>query len=142
MLAIALALAAAVALDPPVEHAGPDDCAIIVAIGRAKLGWTGQTPPSQDFFPEWDGEKGGTYRQDCAWRDHGVAPPHIGGKASTALFSITRPRYGRARATATAELTVSLMAKGRAPFVSVEHCTVRRQARRWVLVGCRQTAIT
>ena len=142
MLAFALAFAVAVELKPPVEHASADDCAIIVAIGRAQLGWNERTPPSQDFYPEWDSEKGGTYIQDCPWRDHGVAPPHIGGNASAASFSIARPRYDRARSTATAELTVALSAEGRPPFVSAEQCTARRQGRRWVVVGCRQTAIT
>lgn len=142
MLAIALALVFAAELKPLVEHASADDCAIVVAIGRAKLGWNERTPPAQDFFPEWDSEKGGTYIQDCAWQDHGLAPPHIGGKASTAGFSIARPRYDTTRATATAELTVSLKAEGHAPFISVEHCTARREGRRWVFVDCSQVAIT
>jgi hypothetical protein len=129
-------------LGPVVEHASTDDCAIIVAIGRAKLHWDATTPPTQDFFPSWDGEKGSTYVQDCAWRKYGVAPPKLGSKSSTAGFFVSRPHYAPGKITATVHFNISLKAKGRPPFISEERCTVRRQAMRWIFAGCHQTLIT
>jgi hypothetical protein len=142
-LVAALALAAALAADlPPVERASADDCAVIVAIGRAELGWSDRSPPDPDFFGEYDRPGGGTYMQACDWRRFGVLAPRVGGPPSQRGFSISRPNYAGGKATATLDVFVRAQNQTLAPFRMQKHCEVTRRGRAWVLVACRQGLIT
>jgi len=58
----------------PVERASADDCAIIIEVGKNKMNW-GAAPPDYAYYREFDRDGGGTYLEDCSWRQFGVAEP-------------------------------------------------------------------
>jgi hypothetical protein len=147
VLAIAVLQAAAAAGPPPVTHASADDCAIIVAIGKAELGWGADSSSDWPFFPDYDLPGGGSYVEDCPWRTLGVAPPTIGSPASMRGAAIARPAYGSDRVTATADITTTISeqdASGRPlpPFIQDRVCKLERRGTTWMLLSCDTTAMT
>ena len=128
-----------------ITHASADDCAIIVEIGKAKMGW-GDKAPTPDFFPTFDNEGGGTYVEDCVWRDFGVADPVIGTPNSLQAFYISRPQYSGTKATA--ELNQAVRPEpgpdgsSVAPFMEKDRCTLEKVDGRWRLTECKMLAIT
>lgn len=111
-----------------------DDCAVIVAIGRAELGWSDRSPPDHDYFAEGHAA--------CDWRSLGVTPPLTGGPSSQRGFAISRPSYDGARATATLSLSVRARGQVLAPFSVRKRCELTRGGTGWVLLACRQGMTT
>jgi hypothetical protein len=140
----ALILAAAVAADPPppVERASLEDCAVVVAIGRAELGWSGKRGPDHDFFGQHDRPGGGTYLQACDWGRFGVVAPRLGTPQTQRGFSVFRPRYAGDRATATLDVFIRAQGQKLAPFRMQKTCELSRHGRAWVVTACRQSMIT
>jgi len=131
------ALAAAIVIGTaPVELASPDDCAIIVAIGKGRLDW-GASPPKYAFFPDWP-QGAGVYRESCPWRSLGVAEPVIGTPASPNGFYVGRPAYDAGRTHATATLALSV----RPSFLETFDCELEKRDGAWRLIACRTLAIT
>ncbi len=60
-----------VAAAPGVEHASPDDCAIIAAVGRSELPWDATTAPTASFYVTFKTPGHETYLEDC--RIHRIA---------------------------------------------------------------------
>jgi hypothetical protein len=146
LLLVAL-LQTATAAAAPVEQASTDDCAIIVAVGKAQLKWGARSPPAYAFYPEWDRDGGGVYVETCPWKALGVAPPVIGTPESESGFSITRPEYDVPRQQAWVDIQIFMSkrlpdGKAAPPFLQTMSCSLARHGDRWRIVKCDPTAIT
>jgi len=135
------------AATPTIEHASHDDCAIIVAVGKAELGWSAQSAGDWPFFLVYDLPGGGTYVEDCPWRALGVAPPVTGSHASIKGSAIMRPEYGPSRATATAKVSATMRGRdidGRTlpPYLEDRVCKLERRDGGWKVIACDTTAVT
>jgi hypothetical protein len=127
----------------PVEHASADDCAIIVEVGKQKMGW-GATVPDAAFYIEFDREGGGTYLEDCPWRDLSVGEPMLKDHPQMSFF-IPRPRYTGQRAIANFHIVIQkplIDGQTQAPYLRLETCTLEKQDNVWRLVECRVTTVT
>lgn len=145
--ALGLAVLQLAASPAPTVHASADDCAVIVGIGKAELGWSANSAGAWPFFPTYDLDGGGTYVEDCPWRALGVAPPAIGALSSARGSAITRPVFADGGMTATAELTTTIAGKdasGRPvpPFIEDRVCKLERRGNTWQVVSCDTAAIT
>lgn len=128
----------------PVERASMEDCEIIVEVGREKMGW-GAKPPDATFYPEFDREGGGTYLEDCPWRQLGVAEPNTNAETSPKGFFIARPRYSGTEAMVTFEVFISKPpVDGRKvpPYMRREECALYKDGGRWKLRECKVKAVT
>jgi hypothetical protein len=128
----------------PVERASADDCAIFVEVGRHEMNW-GAKPPDYAFEPEWDRAGGGTYLEECPWKELGVAEPLTRAQQPEKSFFITRPNYSGAGATVKLEFSISgriVDGKKTPPFIMSQKCTLEKNDGRWHLAGCEMTAIT
>lgn len=128
----------------PVERASADDCAIIVAVGRNRMNW-GTAAPDYAYYREFDRDGGGTYLEDCSWKQLGVAKPLTKVQQPEKGFSITRPRYAGASATVELQIFISeqiVDGKRTPPFISVETCSLERQGDRWQFRECKLRLIT
>jgi hypothetical protein len=129
-----------------IEHASADDCAIIAEIGKSELHWSATNAPQASFYPGFQTPDGGTYLEDCPWKNLGLAEPQIGAPNSPMGFFITRPVYSGAGANAYYQYSVGPVAapngKKISPFVEQELCTLEKDANGWHLVRCKMTAIT
>jgi hypothetical protein len=144
LLAAFLSTVLTVFLPKPVEEASADDCAIVVAIGRAQMDW-GPTGPNLPFVAEAADVGGVIYRQRCPWRALGVGAPVLAGPAHWgARFSIGRPAYGEDRRTATTDLVILGPPRrpGGPPFTRIEHCRLEKADGRWQLSACTEGPIT
>jgi hypothetical protein len=163
MIAVALAILAIAAVGPstqaaepdaapqdvtgmpqPVERASTDDCAIIVEVGKRKMDW-GATPPDFAFYPEFDRDGGGTYLEDCPWKQLGVAEPLTKAQKPDKGFFITRPRYSGTSATVELQLYISAQGsdgKRLPPYLRSETCSLEKQENRWQLRECKLKAVT
>ncbi|HEY2071599.1 MAG TPA: hypothetical protein VGG48_18710 [Rhizomicrobium sp.] len=141
-LVLLVGAAQAADLPGPVERASPDDCAIFVAVGKAQLNW-GAAPPGYDFFPALDGKDGGTYLEECPWKQLGVADPVIGSPASTSGFYFMRPVYSGDEATMDYSVSMRPPAgqQGRV-FLEDQSCTLTKSGGEWRVVSCQMTIIT
>jgi hypothetical protein len=131
------------AMPQPVERASVDDCAIFVEVGKSRMNW-GATAPDFAFEPEWDRDGGGTYLEDCPWKELGVAEPLNVAQQPEKRFFITRPKYLSAGATVDLELSISgriVDGKKTPPFIKSETCTLEKDDR-WRIVECRLKFIT
>jgi hypothetical protein len=132
------------AMPQPVERASVDDCAIFVEVGKSAMNW-GAKPPGYAFEPEWDRDGGGTYLEECPWKELGVAEPLTKAQQPDASFFITRPRYSGAGATVDLEFSISgriVDGKKTPPFIQSENCTLEKKDDRWHVVECRLKSIT
>lgn len=124
----------------PLVHASADDCAVIVAIGKSELKW-GAGAPRAAFLRDFVLPDRSTYREDCPWKELGVAEPTIGDAQSAAAFSITRPAYEGNRATAWFQYSVAELHEPSGtsipPFLEREECTAQKGSAGWRLLGCR-----
>jgi hypothetical protein len=128
----------------PLKRASADDCVIIVEIGKSAMGW-GATAPDYAFYPEFAREGGGTYLEECPWKQLGVAEPLTKAQQPKKGFFITRPRYEGAKATAELEVYISgpvIDGKQMPPFLSLEICSLEKQRDRWQLLECKLKVIT
>ena len=137
MLELLAALLVANPAAPRAELASPDECAVIVAVGRARMGW-GDKPPASGFHPDAPLPGGGVYREACPWRQLGVADPVLATAATPQGFAISRPVFDAARTHATVDLETT--AKPR--FAEVQTCKLEKTAGRWRVVSCDVTLIT
>jgi hypothetical protein len=151
-LILAVALSACVPTDQtlPTEtisagtvvHASAEDCEIIVEVGKAKLNW-GTAAPVYAFFPEFDLPGGRVYREDCHWKELGLAEPVIGSPSSQKGFFISRPAYSGTRATVELEMTVRPPEGQRiGAFIEADICTLEKRVGHWRLMECRLKFIT
>mgnify|MGYP000031662677 FL=1 len=143
MIALAMIVLVTVLPEPIVVHASADDCAIIVAIRKAQAAW-GLKGPNRPFVVEGQGPDGIIYRQDCDWAASGVGPPVVQKLGEPGpRFAIGRPVYGVGRKTAEADISfVAWAGRGTVPFMSAEHCTLKRSRGAWRVVKCEQGIIT
>ncbi len=121
-----------------------DDCEIIVEVGREKMGW-GAKPPDATFYPEFDRAGGGTYLEDCPWRQLGVAEPNTKAGGFDTGFFIARPRYSGIETTVTFEVFISAPPVGERkmpPYMRREECVLFRDGGRWKLKECKVKAVT
>lgn len=127
----------------PVERASADDCAVIVEVGKTQLNW-GATPPGYDFFPEFDRDGGGIYREECPWKELGVAEPKLGNASSEKSFFITRPAYSGTRASVMLQIAMTRTVDGKKkpPFLKADACTLEKRDGRWQLVECKLKIIS
>jgi len=128
----------------PVERASADDCAIIIEVGKNKMNW-GAAPPDYAYYREFDRDGGGTYLEDCSWRQFGVAEPLTRAQQPVKAFSITRPRYTGASATVDLQIFISgqiVAGKRTPPFISVEICDLEKHGDRWQFRKCKLRLIT
>ena len=134
----------ATSMPQPVERASVDDCAIIVEVGKNKMNW-GASAPDYAFYGEFDRDGGGTYLEDCSWKQLGVAEPLTKARQPEQGFSITRPSYAGATATVDLQIFISgriVDGKRTPPFISVEICAVEKQGDRWQFRECKLKLIT
>jgi hypothetical protein len=132
------------AMPQPVERASPDDCAIFVEVGKNIMNW-GAKPPDYAFEPEWDRDGGGTYLEECPWKELGVAEPLTKAQQAEKSFFITRPKYSGAEATVDLEFSISgriVDGKKTPPFIESDTCTLEKKDDRWQVVECRLKFIT
>jgi hypothetical protein len=132
------------AMPQPVERASVDDCAIFVEVGKSRMNW-GTKPPDFAFEPEWDRDGGGTYLEECPWKELGVAEPLGKAQQPEKSFFITRPNYSGAGATVDLEFSISgriVEGKKTPPFIKSETCLLEKKDDRWHLVECRLKFIT
>jgi hypothetical protein len=132
------------AMPQPVELASPDDCAIFVEVGKSAMNW-GAKPPDYAFEPEWNRDGGGTYLEECPWKELGVAEPLTRAQQPAASFFIRRPKYSGAGATVDLEFSLSgriVDGKKTPPFIQAETCTLEKKDDRWHVVECRVKFIT
>lgn len=126
-----------------IERASADDCAILVAIGKSELKW-GTKPPAAAMLPDFP-IAGGTYREDCAWKELGVAAPVIGDSHAPIAFFVSRPVYSGKRATAFFHYSVASVRLPDGailpPFFERERCLLEKRADGWHLAGCKLTGI-
>jgi hypothetical protein len=128
----------------PIERASVDDCAIFVEVGRREMDW-GATAPDYAFYSEFDRVGGGTYLEDCPWKELGVAEPLTKAQQPEKSFFMTRPDYSGAEATVDLELSISgriVDGKKKPPFIMSQKCTLEKNDDRWHLVGCKMKFIT
>jgi hypothetical protein len=132
------------AMPQPVERASADDCAVIVEVGKSKMDW-GAAPPDFAFYSEFDREGGGTYLEDCAWKQFGVAEPLTKAQKPGKGFFITRPRYSGTTATVDLQYFISGPVRdGRElpPYMRLETCSLEKQDDRWQLRECKLKAVS
>jgi hypothetical protein len=132
------------AMPQPVERASLDDCAIFVEVGKSIMNW-GAKPPDYAFEPEWDRDGGGTYLEECPWKELGVAEPLTTAQQPEKGFFITRPKYSGAGATVDLEFAISgriVDGKKTSPFIKSETCTLEKNDGHWHVVECRLKSIT
>jgi hypothetical protein len=143
MLIYAMAAVAVAGSEPKIEMASPTDCAVLVAIGKSQAGW-GQDGPDQPFVDEGPLQDGTVYRQACDWPALGVGAPTILKPGQTGpRFAIDKPVYSKNGAVAEADINFVSWAGGNSPpFISIQHCTLRKRAKGWRLVKCDQGPIT
>lgn len=137
MLELLAALLIANPSTPRIELASPDDCAVIVAVGKARMGW-GEKPPASGFYPDSSLPGGGVYREACPWKRLGVADPVLGTAATPQGFAISRPVFDSSRTHAIASLETT--AKPR--FAEVQTCRLEKAAGQWRVISCDVTLIT
>ena len=137
MIETLAALILAATAPVPVELASPDDCAIIVAIGKDRVGW-GQAPPKTALYVDQPSDDGGVYREACPWKRYGVADPVIGTDASPGGFTVSRPTYDASRTHATASLTITVNPR----FIDLWACRLVKRGGHWRLIACEEQAIT
>jgi hypothetical protein len=129
--------------EPQAVLASSDDCAIVVAVGRAEVAW-GPKGPNQPFVESGPLPDGRSYRQACDWTTLGVGAPSLVTSGQLGpRFAVDRPTYSRDRKAARADLTfVVWSGPGAAPFVSVRHCRLRAVRGVWRLLRCEAGPIT
>jgi hypothetical protein len=93
-------------LPQPVERASADDCAIPVEVGKNQMNW-GVIPPDFTFYSEFDRDGGGTYVEDCPWKELGVAEPLRPSQQTGKDLFITRPAYRGDEATVSLQYSIS-----------------------------------
>jgi hypothetical protein len=128
----------------PVERASADDCAIFVEVGKRVMNW-GAKPPDYAFEPEWDRDGGGTYLEECPWKELGVAEPLTKAQQAEKSFFITRPKYSGAEATVDVEFSISgriVDGKKTPPFIESDTCTLEKKDDGWHVVECKLKFIT
>jgi hypothetical protein len=128
----------------PVERASADDCAIFVEVGKSRMNW-GVKPPDFAFEPEWDRAGGGTYLEECPWKELGVAEPLTRAQQPEKSFFITRPHYSGSGATVDLEFSISgriVDGKKTPPFIKSETCALEENDDRWHLLECTLKFIT
>jgi len=136
------------AMPEPIERASADDCAIFVELGRKKLDW-GAAPPTAAFYPEWPGAGGGTYLEECPWKQLGVAEPPTPSQNPNESFFITRPIYSGSKPT-TATVSFEYRNEGnsadgqpkRSPFFHHQTCSFEKREQGWLLMDCKTDFIT
>jgi hypothetical protein len=117
-----------------IEHASPEDCAIIAAVGEAVLGW-GKGPAEPVVIDVQDSDTNITYREDCHWRDLGVVAPTVATPHSPSAYTIFRPQLGSGRLTALVTIASELDRKGKfGPAVAMERCNLVKENGRWRVV--------
>ncbi|HTT83589.1 MAG TPA: hypothetical protein VMF67_08905 [Rhizomicrobium sp.] len=128
-----------------VEHASADDCAIIAEIGKTELHWSATQPPKAAFYPTYATPGGGTYLEDCPWKNLGVAPPQTPTSGAPMGFFVTRPVYSNAGARAWFQYSVTAVtgADGKKipPFVERDLCLLEKDADGWHVTRCKLTSI-
>jgi hypothetical protein len=131
----------AAAAQASVEHASPDDCAIIAEIGKSELHWSAANAPNALFYPKFETPGRRIYLQDCPWKKLGLAEPRIGTSDSPMGFFITRPIYSGTSAKASFQYSVASVAaaggKRIPPFAERDLCTLEKDAAGWHLIRCK-----
>jgi hypothetical protein len=127
------------ALPQPVERASADDCAILVEVGKNQMNW-GVVAPDFAFYSEYDRTGGGTYVEDCPWKDLGVAEPLRPSQQTEKGFFITRPADKGEEATVSLQSSISgeiVDGKKTRPFIRRSKCTLEKKEGHWQLVVCK-----
>lgn len=97
------------------------------------------------MLPEFPTTDGGTYREDCAWSDFGVAAPVTGDSRSPIAFFVSRPVYSGEHAAAFFHYSVASVRLPDGtmlpPFFETEQCVLEKTAAGWHLTGCKLTRI-
>jgi hypothetical protein len=122
-----------------VERASADDCAILVEVGKNQMNW-GVIPPDFAFYSEFDRDGGGTYVEDCPWKELGVAEPLRPSQQTEKDFFITRPAYRGDEATVSLQYSISgriVDGKKTRPFIRRNKCTLEKKDVHWKLVVCK-----
>ena len=126
-------------LPQPVERASSDDCAILVEVGKNQMNW-GIVAPDFGFYSEFDRTGGGTYVEDCPWKEFGVAEPLRPSQQTEKRFFITRPAYNGEEATVSIQYSISGDTVGGRktwPFIRRSKCTLEKKENHWQLVVCK-----
>jgi hypothetical protein len=141
----ALAAESDVATMPqPVERASADDCAIFAEVGKNRMNW-GATAPDYAFYSEFDRAGGGTYLEDCPWKQLGLAEPLPPAQQTEKSFFMTRPSYSGDEATLDLQFSISgkiVDGTKTPPFIRLETCTVAKKDDHWRFVACKLKMVT
>jgi hypothetical protein len=110
------------------------------------LRW-GAAPPAAAFYPEWPGAGGGTYLEECPWKQMGVAEPLAPSQNQNESFFITRPIYsGSKPTTAKVSFEYSIArdpaAPQRGPFIHRQTSSFEKREQGWLLLECKTDIIT
>jgi hypothetical protein len=112
---------------------------MFVEVGKNQLNW-GATPPDFAFYSEFDRDGGGTYVEDCPWKELGVADPLSPSQQIEKDFFITRPAYTGDEATVRLQYSISgriVDGKKTPPFIRRDRCTLEKKDDHWHLVVCK-----
>jgi hypothetical protein len=123
---------------PAPLHTSAEDCAVIAAVGKAKLGWGAQVPEyqlSRDSFG-----------QDCDWARLGIVGPSVAAASDSPYFQGLRVSFSRASYGPESLASIDYGVGGNAApsnyFAAGYRCTLIRKASRWELVACKMRYIT
>lgn len=150
LLVIVLQAAAAAAPPPPnADVSTEEDCAVFVALGKAKFGWSAYTSGSSPFYRDDQSPDGRAYAIRCPWTKLGVHEPPVGTQDSRSGYAFSRPQYDAVHMHATVSSDTFVRsdqkdANGRepAPFATGFSCKLEKTQGVWRVVGCDMSFIT
>ena len=93
------------------------------------MNW-GLKAPDSAFYSEYDRTGGGTYVEDCPWKELGVAEPLRPSQQTEKSFFITRPAYRDDEASVSIEYAISgrvVDGQKTRPFIRRGKCTLEKK---------------
>jgi|SRR6185312_173627 hypothetical protein len=119
-------------------HASADDCAVIAAVGKAKLGWGAHAP---GYLLNRN-----SFGQDCNWARLGIVGPSVAPASDSPFYQGLRTSFSRVSyrpdGVASVEYGVSGNASQSSYFSAGYICTAARKAGRWTLIECWMRYVT
>jgi hypothetical protein len=119
-------------------HASAEDCAVIAAIGKAKLGWGAHAP--ENLLSR------GSFGQDCDWARQGIVGPSVAPASDSPYYQGLRSSFSRVSYGPGGLASIDYGVGGNAGpsnyFSAGYRCTLSRKAGRWELIECKMRYIT
>ena len=119
-------------------HASAEDCAVIAAVGKARLGWGAHAP---EYLLGRN-----SFGQDCDWAHLGIVGPSVAAASDSPFYQGLRSSFSRVSYGPDGQASIDYGVGGNAGpsnyFAAGYSCTLSRKAGPWQLIACKMRYIT